>query len=197
VPRFVVTGLDARLALELPWRGAGLARVLDEGHARLVETSVRLLSVLGWEVITEYTFNHYGERGSVDIVAWHPLARILLVVEVKTQLADLQDTLARLHAKVRVVPPLLARERGWKPVAVARLLVIADRTAQRDIVARHRAIFDGAFPLRGRAVRRWLAEPIGAMSGVVFFRDSRAENTARRLGGDGRVEATGRGRGRA
>lgn len=143
--------------------GAGLARLLDEGHARLVETTVRLLRALGWEVIAEYTFNHYGERGSVDIVAWHPLARILLVVEVKARLADLQGTLARLRAKVRVVPPLLARERGWKPVAVARLLVIADRTAQRDM----------------------------------FLRDSRGENTARRLGGHGRVEATGRGRGRA
>ena len=26
---------------------------------------------LGWEVVVEFGFNHYGDRGSVDVLAWH------------------------------------------------------------------------------------------------------------------------------
>ena len=44
---------------------------------------VRLLVAAGWEVVPEATFNEFGERGSIDILAFHPKHGALLVVEVK------------------------------------------------------------------------------------------------------------------
>ena len=42
-----------------------------------------------------------GERGSIDILAWHPLTRVLLVIEIKSVVPDIQATLAGLDRKVR------------------------------------------------------------------------------------------------
>ena len=62
--------------------------------------------------MVEYTFNHYGERGSVDVVAYHAGHRALLIVEVKTRLTDLQAFLASFGRKLRVVPALVRDDRG-------------------------------------------------------------------------------------
>src|SRR5689334_16164082 len=41
--------LDARLELDVRWRGAALDRLLDERHAGLVDATVRWLSVDDWD----------------------------------------------------------------------------------------------------------------------------------------------------
>jgi transcriptional regulator with XRE-family HTH domain len=82
--------LELALPLDPRWRGGELPRLRDREHAAIVERCVRILRDLGWEVLVEFSFNSYGERGSVDIVAWHPAARALLLVEVKSRLLDLQ-----------------------------------------------------------------------------------------------------------
>jgi len=38
----------------------------------------------GWLVAAEASFNRYGERGSIDVLAFHPADRVVLVVEVKS-----------------------------------------------------------------------------------------------------------------
>jgi hypothetical protein len=71
----------------------------------------------------EVSFNHYGDRGSCDLVALHPGAQALLVVEVKSRLGDVQDTLRRLDTKARL-GPMLAEQLGWpRPQLVGRALV--------------------------------------------------------------------------
>ena len=127
--------IGAVLQIEMPvaprWRGGELARLLDADHAALVERVVAVVRSLGWEVMPEYTFSRFGERGSVDVVAWRAPSRSLLIVEVKTRLLDLQDLLAGVGRKERVVPGILARERGWRPNAVGVVLVVADTSANR------------------------------------------------------------------
>ena len=115
--RIVAECVGVRLELQPRMTAAEVTRLLDAGHARLAERVVSLLQAAGWIVIVEYTFSHYGERGSVDIVGWHPAARHLLIVEIKTRLLDI-DLLSTLDRKARLVPQLLARERGWEPAAV-------------------------------------------------------------------------------
>ncbi|MBA3779722.1 MAG: hypothetical protein H0X16_10575 [Chloroflexi bacterium] len=66
--------------------------------------------------------------------------RALLLVEVKTRLVDLQDLLSTFGRKLRIVPPLLAQERGWRAVNLGHLVVIADGSTNRRVVARHAAI---------------------------------------------------------
>jgi transcriptional regulator with XRE-family HTH domain len=167
--RRVCSALEIELGFEARWRGPALDRLRDAVHARVVEGVVRQLRADGWEVIVEQGFNHFGERGSVDVVGWHAAPRTLLIVEVKSELLDLQDLLASLDRKRRVVPLELAQERGWRPAAVGVVLVVADARTARRVVERHPAMFDAALPSRTVAVRRWLRHPAGDIRGIWFY----------------------------
>jgi transcriptional regulator with XRE-family HTH domain len=125
----VAATLGARVSCRLTWNGESLDRLLDADHAAIVEYVLGALRAQGSLVAPEVSFNIYGERGSVDVLAFHPSVRVVLVVEVKSVVPDVQLTLVTLDRKERLAPRI-ARERGWEGVAVARLLVIReDRTA--------------------------------------------------------------------
>jgi hypothetical protein len=111
--RRVAGALEVRLEVMPRWRGGELARVVDQEHAAIVERVAARLRAAGWEIQAEYTFNHFGERGSVDLVAWHGPRQAVLLVEVKTRLTDIQDLLASFGRKTRIVPGAVAAERGW------------------------------------------------------------------------------------
>jgi transcriptional regulator with XRE-family HTH domain len=161
--------IEADLTLGLRWRGPKLARLLDRRHAHLQDRAVRLLSNLGWEVRVEESFNRFGERGSVDILAWRADRRALLVVEIKSELVDLQETIRTLDMKARVVPTVVRGERGWAPEMVAAVLVLPDANVHRSVVARHAAMLAVALPARTREVRRWVVEPSGPLRGIWFL----------------------------
>ena len=107
--------LGGYLSVRVLFQGEGLDRLRDRRHAELVEILIHLLRELGWEVATEVSFNNFGERGSIDILAFHPATRTLLVIEVKTVVPDLGGMLATLDRKVRLALEI-ARERGWDAV---------------------------------------------------------------------------------
>lgn len=158
------------VVVELEPRGGAhhLVRLLDEGHAALVEHLVALLRRCGWTVLAEYTFNHYGDRGSVDIVAWHPQTQALLIVEVKTRIADVQGLLTSFDRKLRIVPGLLRRERGWEARTVGRLLLVDGGSTQRRAVTSHAETFASVLPQGSRDARRWIAQPSGSLAAVWF-----------------------------
>ena len=56
----------------------------------------------GWSVRPEVSFNHYGDRGRVDLLAFHAASGVALVIEVKGSIGDLQDALGRLDVKLRL-----------------------------------------------------------------------------------------------
>jgi hypothetical protein len=150
--------LGARVVCRLSWNGEHLDRLLDADHAAIVEQVVRFLATAGWLVSTEVSFNVWGERGSIDVLAFHPGTRILLVIEVKSVVPDVQATLMTLDRKERLALEN-ARERGWDAVAVSRMLVIRENRTTRRRVEEHAATFGNAFPDRARAIRAWLARP--------------------------------------
>jgi hypothetical protein len=165
----VLTAVEARLVLSVTWRGGRIDRLLDERHAAISERLIRLLTVLGWIVRAEVSYSHYGERGSMDIVAWHPARRVLAVIEVKTSIESVEETLRKLDEKGRLAPATVKERFGWQPVHVSTILVIhGDRTARRR-VASHIGLFDAALPARSTAVRRWLREPSGSIRGRWFL----------------------------
>jgi transcriptional regulator with XRE-family HTH domain len=164
----IADALGAKITVTITWHGEGLDRLLDAAHADIVEAVVRLLRAAGWDVIPEATFSVYGERGSIDVLAYHPETGALLVIEVKSVVPDMQGMLSSLDRKVRHAPSL-AKARGWKVRSVSRVLVLPDdRTARRRIET-HAATVDQVMPLRTAAVRRWLAEPARAIGGVLFL----------------------------
>jgi hypothetical protein len=154
--------------------------LLDARHARLVDLALEILTSNAWEVATEVSFNVYGERGSIDILAYHPATQALLVIEIKSGVPDMQSMLAALDRKGRLAGDI-ARERGWRVASVSRLLVLPnDRTARRR-VEEHAATFRTALPARTVAVRRWLARPRGTIGGVMFVSDLRQAATRQRV----------------
>jgi transcriptional regulator with XRE-family HTH domain len=164
--------LDADVPLAPRWRGPRLDRILDRRHALLQTRAVELLLSLGWEVRTEFSFNHYGDRGSVDILGWRPDCRALLIVEIKTEITSLEETLRVLDMKRRVLPIVLRLEHGWLPLCVASVLVMPDASTHRDLVARHAAFVSASLPSRTWAVRHWVAQPSGDLRGVLFLRNT-------------------------
>jgi transcriptional regulator with XRE-family HTH domain len=160
--------LGAVLDIRVRWHGEQLDRLLDEGHARLVELVVTLLRASGWEVAVEVSYSIWGERGSIDVFAFHRLSGIVLVVEVKSIVPDSQATLHGMDRKVRLAREI-AEERGWACRHVARILVIGDSATSRRRVERLTATYNVAFPLRGVNVRRWLRAPVGSISGLLFL----------------------------
>jgi transcriptional regulator with XRE-family HTH domain len=166
----ITDALGARLYVRVLWQGEELDRLLDRVHATMVDRLLRDLSQFGWVTTPEATFQIAGKRGSVDILAWHPPSGVLLVIEIKSVVPDIQGTLSGIHRKARLAP-MLAGERGWPITAVGRLLVLPnDRTARRRVEA-HAATFDRALPARTAEVKRWLAAPSGSLGGVLFLSD--------------------------
>lgn len=164
----IVVALDARLDVIVRWEGEGLDRLLDQGHATLVEVVVRWLTANGWQVAVEVSFSRFGERGSIDVLAWHPGRRRLLVIEVKSVTPDQQAMLAGLDRKARLGPSIAA-ERGWVASSAARLLVLWDTTTNRRRLAGHEATVRAALPAATREVVAWLRDPVTPSIAGVWF----------------------------
>ena len=185
--RRILLALEARGEMDVRWRGGSIDRTLDEAHAVLVGIALRLLKILGWTAEPEVTYAVYGERGSIDVLAFHAATGSLLVIEVKTELTSVEETLRRLDQKVRLAERI-ARERfGWTASGTSRLLVMPDTAGARRQAMRHREVLDVAFPAGNVAIRHWLAKPNGSLRGRWFLANMSPRSGGRTLGGPDRV----------
>ena len=185
--RRVLGALDGRVDFEVRWRGGNLDRTLDERHARLVAVLVERLRLAGWVSEVEVTYSIYGERGSIDVLAFHAGTGSLLVIEVKTELTSIEETLRRHDEKVRLGPRIAWERYGWTVASTSRLLVLAEHRTSRERVRSHAAILDAVLPAENVAIRRWLAAPAGTICGRWFLPISVATATRREGGGPDRV----------
>ena len=181
--RRVLRELDAELVLLVRWRGGGLDRLLDERHAGLGEAVSQLLTADGWEVVPEVSFSIFGERGSIDLLAWHAATRTLLVIELKSELTSIEETLRRHDAKVRLASRIAEERFGWRPVAVGRLLVLPEGRTPRRHVERHATLFQRSYPARNVTVRRWLRDPAGLPIAGLWFLSASDGASAMRVAG--------------
>jgi transcriptional regulator with XRE-family HTH domain len=166
--RRVLAALEVRSIVDLSWRGAALDRMLDETHSGVVGTVAAHLRKLGWLVEIEVTYSEFGERGSIDVFAFHEATGTLLVIEVKTDLPSTEATLRKLDEKERLAPDIARKRFGWRARSVARIVVMPDTSTLRRRIARHSDVFDPSLPGRGNAIRSWLRAPSGPMSGLWF-----------------------------
>jgi transcriptional regulator with XRE-family HTH domain len=179
--------LGAELRIEINFRGGELDRLVDAGHAALVGAVVQRLQELGWEVRPEVSFSVYGERGSIDVVGWHEASRTLLVIEVKTELTSIEETLRRHDAKVRLAADVVRKRFGWHPLRVARLLVLPDTTTARSQVKRHDAVLRTALPVRGQELREWMRSPAGVVEAIAFVPPTQGSRAQAKAAGRQRV----------
>ena len=176
----IAAKLGARFEARIAWHGEEIDRLLDRAHARLVELTVQRLIAAGWQTVVEATFQIAGERGSIDVLAFHAMTRTLLVIEVKSVVPDVQALLAGLDRKARLATKVAA-QRGWQPAVVARLLVLpAGRTARRRL-ASFGMTFDAVLPARSAQVKRWIAKPVGVIHGILLVPDSPGDGGRHRV----------------
>jgi len=169
--RSVAAVFEVRLVLEPRWRGAALDRLLGSRHASMSEAVSRRLIDAGWIVRPEVSFNHFGERGVVDLVAWHEATRTVLLIELKTELADISDLLATTDRRRRLVDRIV-EPFGWKPLRVGQWVVVAESRTNHRRLAQHRTVLRAAFPTDGRSIEGWLANPDRDAAVLWFLTDS-------------------------
>lgn len=174
--RSVGRALDVRMELVGRSRGADLERLANARHAALAEHVVRgLASVGGWSVRPEVSFAIYGERGVVDLLAWHEESRSLLVIELKTEIVDVGEILSTLDRKVRLAH-VIARDLGWAPLSVSCWLAVGHGATNRRRVSAHLAVFRAALPDRAPRLQAWLSQPTGGIRALSFVADARPGN---------------------
>jgi hypothetical protein len=145
-----------------------------------------LREVGGWLALPEVSFSRSGERGVIDIVAWHAATRSLLVIELKTRLVNLSELMATMDVRQRVAWQI-ARERGWRPATVSIWVVVASSRSNERVLAEHRTVLRTKFPADGRAIRRWLARPAGEVACLSFLPLVRVADLGTDLTGPRRV----------
>lgn len=167
--RKIATALDVRLDLLARWRGSDLDRLLDAAHAALVDQVVTILSRQGWEIGAETSFSIFGERGAIDVLAWHPVCRMLLVVEVKSRIVDIQSLLMAMDRKRRLAARI-GLDRGWEQATgVGLWLAVADTRSNHRRLAEHAVTIRSALPGDGRGVVAWLREPLQPAAFLSFL----------------------------
>jgi transcriptional regulator with XRE-family HTH domain len=173
--RAVASALDMRVDVIGRWRGGDLDRLLGAGHSALHESVARHLETRsGWRFASEVSFSNFGERGVIDLIAWHEPTRSLLVIELKTEFVDMNELLGTLDRKQRNAAQI-ARERGWlvDPSSVSVWVIVAETSTNRQRATDHRTMLGTAYPSDGRSMRGWLRRPVGAIRCLSFWPVSR------------------------
>src|SRR5580765_1661924 len=95
------------------WRAGDLDRLLNSRHSALHEEVARSFAKRpDWLAEPEVSFSIYAERGVIDILAWHRKQQMLLVIELKTDIADVNELVGTLDRKRRLAWQV-ARDHGW------------------------------------------------------------------------------------
>ena len=178
----IAVALSARPDSRLLWNGEAIDRLLDQAHATIANDFSRRLVAGNWIVAPEVSFSVFGERGSIDLLAFHPATALLLVVEVKSVLPDLQGMLMTLDRKARL-GPRIARDRGWEPAGVARGPRARERPNESAARGCPRRGAAGRLSRARVAVNRWLREPDGPISGLLFVSGVPEVNARHRIPG--------------
>ena len=164
--------LGAHAKLIINWQGAALDRLLDERHAAIVEQTVAVVRGYGWPTImSEATFSEYGERGSVDVLAADERRSAVFVGEAKRDWGSIEATNRSLDAKARLAPKICFDRLGWRPLAVAKVLVFPEDSTARRVARRFESTLAATYPSRAREIRAWLRKPDGNLAGLWFLSD--------------------------
>lgn len=170
--RRITEALEVRISFTLRMTHGELDRLVNAGHAAMHESLAKYLTALpGWVHAPEVSFAVYGERGVIDILAFHAPTGSLLVIELKTELVSLEDLPSTMDVRVRHAAAI-ARERGWHARSVSAWVVIADSDMNRRRVSAHRTTLRTVFPADGRRMRAWLRTPSGPMRALSFWANS-------------------------
>ena len=121
--------LDIRIDAIARWRGGELDRLVNARHSVLHESVAGAFTRRpGWTIVPEVSFSVYGERGAIDLLAFHRESGCLLVIELKSEIVDVNELVGTLDRKARLAPGI-ALGLGWTVKSVSRWV---DRRRRQD-----------------------------------------------------------------
>jgi transcriptional regulator with XRE-family HTH domain len=154
----ILNALEVRIDLRLIAPTVAAVPVRDRAHARCVAYVARRLERSGWLVSTEVAVGDERWRGFIDVLAFHPIAHVLLVVEVKVGVDDIGAIDRQLGSYERFAWAA-AHAAGWRPRATtAALLLLATDDNDRRLIE-HRAYMDLRFRIRSSEMQGFIADP--------------------------------------
>jgi transcriptional regulator with XRE-family HTH domain len=179
VTRRVCVALEIDLELQPRGRGSDLDRLVNARHSALHETVARHVATdfADWVLVSEVSFNIWGERGVIDLLLWHPGRRALLIIELKSELVDPGDLLSTMHRRRRLARQIAA-EQGWDPATVSVWVIVSRSRTNERRLRQFRTMLRTAFPDDGRRMRGWLRDPVGSVAGCSLW-DRDLETSAR------------------
>jgi len=151
-------GAELGLDLELLIRTAPTLEVdrqRDLVHARCSGYVERRLRAVGWHVAREAEVIDGRLRGWIDLLAFDPNSETLLVIEVKTRLADIGLVERQLGWYGRLAVDA-ARRLGWRPRRIVTWLLVLASDEVDSVIGRNRDLMTTSFPLRAVEMMAWL-----------------------------------------
>lgn len=153
--------------------GAAISIECCTRHSALHEAVARSFrdELPDWTIAPEVSFAIWGERGVIDVLAWHPGRRALLVTELKTDIADANELVGTVDRKRRLAAQI-ARDRDWDPETVSVWVIVSSSRTNRRRLAAHAAMLHAAFPAGGRSIQAWLGNPRGSIAALSTWSES-------------------------
>jgi transcriptional regulator with XRE-family HTH domain len=191
--RRVSGAIDLRIDLVPRWRGGELDRMLNRRHSLLHESFARHLGThADWTFKPEVSYSIYGERGVIDMLAWHAGRAMILVVEFKTELVDVNNLVETMDRRRRLAMQI-GRDLGWQPVAASSLVVLVGSRTNRRRATEHHTLLHAAFPADGRRLAGWLRDPREPVSVLAMWPNDRQASAGPGRGGSPGLRAASQG----
>jgi transcriptional regulator with XRE-family HTH domain len=157
----LVWAIADRLGLELQFIGRPPrvveARRGDLVHARCSGFIDRRMQRAGWETIREVEVAGGRSHGWIDLLAFEPRSKTLIIIEVKTRLDDIGAVERQLGWYEREVLDIV-RSLGWRPRRTITWLILLASDEVETQVSIHRELLRTSFPARAPAMRRLLVD---------------------------------------
>ena len=149
-------GVRYRITIEPPRFGQRLQE--DLVHARCSAYAGRRLARAGWSVAREVEVGDDRSRGWIDLLAFNPQSRQLLVLEVKTEIHDVGQVERTMNWYQREARRS-ARRIGWAPRWVGAALLVLFSDANEDVILANRDVMAASFPGRASGLMDVISGP--------------------------------------
>ena len=127
------------------------ARIRDSLHACCSGYVARRLAAAGWDVRREVLIQDGRLRGWIDLLAYDPRTRTVLIIEIKTALDDIGGVERQVGWYERTVATAIPDE--WQASRIGSWVLLLATAEADEAVARHRVPLGQAFPARATTMR--------------------------------------------
>jgi transcriptional regulator with XRE-family HTH domain len=180
----VLAALGDAMGLELSVRfyPNGSPRLRDHIQAAIAEVILRELDSR-WKPFVEVPVSR-PSRGVIDLVLHDRARRVLVAVEIHSELRRLEQQLRWANAKAQSFPSadLWRFASADGPLLVSQLLVVRSSATMRRVIEEHRSVVAAGYPARTRDVYQALAGPSAPWPGPGVIWAAVQSGKARLLG---------------